>query len=144
MNIGETIKNARKQKGFSQEEFAGMLFVDRSLISKWENNKIQPGTEQMKRIGELLEIDIPGNSDNSVLSPVMDYGKITVFLLINIIAIVLKPWGIILALGCLVYSYKEKLPVRIKVLGILICLYLVYQMLWFYGYQFIYSDIRIE
>ena len=39
MNLGEKIKECRKQAGFSQEQLAERLNVSRQAITKWETNK---------------------------------------------------------------------------------------------------------
>ena len=39
MNLGEKIKECRKQAGFSQEQLAERLNVSRRAITKWETNK---------------------------------------------------------------------------------------------------------
>ena len=39
MNLGEKIKECRKQAGFSQEHLAERLNVSRRAITKWETNK---------------------------------------------------------------------------------------------------------
>ncbi len=38
-SLGETIKNARKSKGFTQKELAEKVDVDLTYISKIENDK---------------------------------------------------------------------------------------------------------
>ena len=39
MNLGEKIKERRKQAGLSQEQLAERLNVSRQAITKWETNK---------------------------------------------------------------------------------------------------------
>lgn len=39
MNLGEKIKECRKQAGFSQEQLAERINVSRQAITKWETNK---------------------------------------------------------------------------------------------------------
>ena len=39
MNLGEKIKECRKQAGFSQEQLAERLNVSGRAITKWETNK---------------------------------------------------------------------------------------------------------
>lgn len=40
MMIAEKIKNARIQKGYTQEHVAEKLLVSRQTVSNWENGKI--------------------------------------------------------------------------------------------------------
>ncbi len=42
MEIGSRLKNARNEKGMTQEHVAGLLGVSRQTISNWENNKSYP------------------------------------------------------------------------------------------------------
>lgn len=40
MMIAEKIKNARIQKGYTQEQVAEKILVSRQTVSNWENGKI--------------------------------------------------------------------------------------------------------
>ena len=42
MRIADKIKNARIQKGYTQEQVAEELLVTRQTISNWENGKSLP------------------------------------------------------------------------------------------------------
>ena len=52
MNLGEKIKECRKQAGFSQEQLAERLNVSRQAITKWETNKGIPD------IANLIKDDV--------------------------------------------------------------------------------------
>ena len=39
MTFGEKLKGLRKEKGYSQEELAGLLEVSRQAVSKWESDR---------------------------------------------------------------------------------------------------------
>ena len=39
MTFGEKLKAIRKEKGYSQEEMAGLLNVSRQAVSKWESDR---------------------------------------------------------------------------------------------------------
>lgn len=56
--IGENIKNARKRKGFSQEELAVKLNVVRQTVSKWENSLSVPDADVLIELAELLEVPV--------------------------------------------------------------------------------------
>ena len=50
MTLGEKIKDARKQAGLSQEQFAEKMNVSRSAVAKWEtiiDFFVQPGVVQV-------------------------------------------------------------------------------------------------
>ncbi len=52
-NIGSLIKQARLQKGYTQEALAQMVGVQKSAVAKWENGRVS----EIKRsnIGSLSE-----------------------------------------------------------------------------------------
>ena len=46
MNLGNSLFNARKKSGLSQEDVAGKLGVSRQTISKWETGETLPDIRQ--------------------------------------------------------------------------------------------------
>ena len=58
MTLGEKIKEARKEHGLSQEQFAEKLCVSRSAVAKWETDKGTPDIENLKAISFLLNVSI--------------------------------------------------------------------------------------
>ena len=58
MTLGEKIKEARKEHGLSQEQFAEKLCVSRSAVAKWETDKGTPDIENLKAIASLLNVSI--------------------------------------------------------------------------------------
>lgn len=58
MTLGEKIKEARKEHGLSQEQFAEKLCVSRSAVAKWESDKGMPDIENLKAISSLLSVSI--------------------------------------------------------------------------------------
>ena len=66
MNLGNSLFNARKKSGLSQEDVAGKLGVSRQTISKWETGETLPDIRQSKNLAvlyhvsldELIEFDI--------------------------------------------------------------------------------------
>lgn len=66
MSLGNSLFNARKQRGLSQEEVAGKLGVSRQTISKWELDETLPDIRQSKKLAnlygmtldELIEFDM--------------------------------------------------------------------------------------
>lgn len=61
MDFGNTLKETRKKKGYSQQEIAGKLNVTRQTISRWENNRGYPDTYNLLKIEALLEISLITN-----------------------------------------------------------------------------------
>lgn len=59
MDLGNTIKNIRKQKGQTQAEFAKMCEITQTYLSQIENNLKEPNLSTLKIIGESLNIPLP-------------------------------------------------------------------------------------
>lgn len=58
MNIGNSLFQARKKCGLSQEEVAEKLGVSRQTISKWETNETVPDIRQSKKMALLYRISL--------------------------------------------------------------------------------------
>ncbi len=56
--IGKFIYKLRNENGISQESLAKELFVDRSLISKWENGKLSPDIKHINRLCKIFNVRI--------------------------------------------------------------------------------------
>ena len=57
-NIGKFIKSQREKNKISQTKLAELLFVDRTLISKWENNKLTPNIKEIIKMAKIFGISI--------------------------------------------------------------------------------------
>ena len=58
MTFGEKLKEARKEAGLSQEQFAEKMGVSRSAIAKWESDKGMPDVNNLKAMAQLLNISV--------------------------------------------------------------------------------------
>lgn len=58
MSLGNSLFNARKRSGLSQEEVAENLGVSRQTISKWELNKTLPDIRQSKHLSNLYHVTL--------------------------------------------------------------------------------------
>lgn len=63
--LGKKLKEAIKQAGYTQEEFAKLINTNRALVSQWINGKM-PSTNSLKKISEALNIPIKFFLDNSI------------------------------------------------------------------------------
>lgn len=54
--LGARIAEARKHKGYTQEEFSQLLGVSPQAVSKWENDISCPDIMLLPKISEMLEI----------------------------------------------------------------------------------------
>lgn len=57
-NFGNIICEARKNKRLTQQELAEKIFVTDKAISNWENNKNIPDEEMLKKLEEILEVEL--------------------------------------------------------------------------------------
>ena len=55
-SIGKTIAELRKEKGWSQEDFAEKLDVSRQAISRWENGTALPDAQNILQISKLFGV----------------------------------------------------------------------------------------
>ncbi len=58
MDFGTKIKNAREDRDLSQREIADQIPMNQSNYSKIERNLQEPNLMQLKRIVEILGLDI--------------------------------------------------------------------------------------
>lgn len=58
MNLGEKIKECRKQAGFSQERLAERINVSRQAITKWETNKGIPDIANLIAISDEFGLSL--------------------------------------------------------------------------------------
>ena len=58
MDLGEKLQELRKQKGLTQEELAGILYVSRTAVSKWESGRGLPNIESLKAISKYFSVSI--------------------------------------------------------------------------------------
>lgn len=58
MHLGNSLFNARKKSGLSQEEVAAKLGVSRQTISKWELGETLPDIRQSKSLSILYHLSL--------------------------------------------------------------------------------------
>ncbi len=58
MELSEKIQQLRKEKGWTQEQLAEMIFVSRTAVSKWESGRGYPSLDYLKSISKLFEVSI--------------------------------------------------------------------------------------
>lgn len=58
MSLGNSLFNARKKSGLSQEDVAEKLGVSRQTISKWELNETLPDIWQSKHLSNLYHVTL--------------------------------------------------------------------------------------
>jgi transcriptional regulator with XRE-family HTH domain len=58
MSLGNKIKELRKEKNLSQDEFSEIVKIDGRQISRYENDKISPSLDILIKIVESLNVSI--------------------------------------------------------------------------------------
>lgn len=58
MSLGNSLFNARKKSGLSQEDVAEKLGVSRQTISKWETDETLPDISQSKKLAVLYHLTL--------------------------------------------------------------------------------------
>lgn len=56
MRLGESLAQARKKAGLTQEAVAEKLGVSRQTISKWETDETLPDIRQSKKLADLYQV----------------------------------------------------------------------------------------
>ena len=127
MEIGCKLKNARNEKGITQEQAAELLDVSRQTISNWENDKSYPDVNSLVLLSEIFQISLDKliKGDIEVMKDVIQkeeiekmnrYGKIyTIMLIVTAVSAVplflwlgiwtFIPWGIIWA-SSMYFAFK--------------------------------------
>jgi transcriptional regulator with XRE-family HTH domain len=59
MDLGNVIKNIRKQKGLTQNEFASLCDITQTYLSQIEGNLKEPNLSTLKAISERLNVPLP-------------------------------------------------------------------------------------
>ena len=67
MDFGKRLSSLRKSKKISQEKIADKVGVTRQTIFNWESNITKPNSEDLKKITEILNVDVNFllNNDNN-------------------------------------------------------------------------------
>ena len=59
MDLGITIKNIRKEKKQTQNEFASLCGITQTYLSQIESNRKEPNLSTLKIISEVLKVPLP-------------------------------------------------------------------------------------
>ena len=83
MSFGTRLTQARKNKGFSQEELATKLTTKGPVVGRYERDEMKPSIEVATNIAKLLEVSLDwlvGNTDveldTATLNRVQDISKL--------------------------------------------------------------------
>jgi len=70
--IGKFLKELRKEKGITQEEFAEMLNVSGRTVSRWETGTNMPDISLLVDIAEIFAVSIPEIINGERKSEIME------------------------------------------------------------------------
>ncbi len=85
MEISKMIRDARTEKGMTQQELADRVYVTRQTISKWELGKSVPDEASLTLLFQCLDID---RSERKIMKKLAN-NKQTIFLII--LAVMFSP-----------------------------------------------------
>ena len=75
MDLGNSLFNARKKSGLSQEDVAEKLGVSRQTISKWELGETLPDIRQSKKLSNLYHLSLAECSVSCLPYPPFPFHK---------------------------------------------------------------------
>jgi len=121
--VGEQIREARKQKGLTQEQLAEKVNRNLRTIQRIENSKTAPQNETLSLICEVLEIkpeEIPQNKKQDIFKKIANLLTQGIFLLLLNLAL-------ITITGYLTINHEANTPTRVAahILSFLIPLFIV-------------------
>lgn len=85
MLFADTLKKLRTEKGLSQRELAEKMYVTRTAITKWESGNRLPDAAMIKRLSEVLGVDV-----NTLLSAVAESDECPNIILVDDNAVILN------------------------------------------------------
>lgn len=56
ISLGKSLKEARKQAGYTQEQLAELVGVSRAAIARYETGEIEPSLETFVRLADALQV----------------------------------------------------------------------------------------
>ncbi len=57
MSFADILRKWRIEKGYTQQQVANMLFIDRTTVVRWENGTRMPDVKMLSGIADLLGVD---------------------------------------------------------------------------------------
>ncbi len=85
MLFADTLKKLRTEKGLSQRELAEKMYVTRTAITKWESGNRLPDAAMIKRLSEVLGVDV-----NTLFSAVAESDECPNIILVDDNAVILN------------------------------------------------------
>ena len=133
---GNTLKMIRLNNNMTQEELGRELGFDRSVISRLENNSVQPSLQQLELYSNYFNVPMEEliKKDNvNKYNINRRYFQYLTAILTSVIGMILSPYGIIICLVCVLFAIKRKLPIIVVVFLIFSCLFCLEDILFLFG-----------
>ena len=73
IKTGEFLKQLRKDKGLTQEQFAEQFFVSSRTVSRWETGSNMPDLSVLIELADFYDVDIREIIDGERKSEIMDH-----------------------------------------------------------------------
>lgn len=77
--LGNVIRQARKAKGMTQADLAGLLSVERAAVGQWETGRTEPAAANLRNLCALFNIDVNAASAGKLIyiSPQSDVSSVS-------------------------------------------------------------------
>ncbi|HJD04282.1 MAG TPA: helix-turn-helix domain-containing protein [Candidatus Mediterraneibacter caccogallinarum] len=138
--LNERLREARKQKNYSQEYVAEKVHTSRQTVLRWENGTSEPGVETVKKLAELYDVSVnylleisenqaapaPVESPDKSVHPAEkekeEYQyEIFFFLILSILSVAVAPVGLLISIVSIIWARKKRIP-KLFYLVVTICL----------------------
>ena len=83
--FSETLRKLREERELSQKQLGKQMFVNHSTIARWENGTRLPDAAMIKRLAEVLGVDV-----NALLSAVAESDECPAVILVDDNAVILN------------------------------------------------------
>ena len=72
MHIGKTIRNLRKEKGYTQKQLAELAGIATITLQQYESEKRIPQLEPLTKLANALDVSLNVLFDNGLESPILN------------------------------------------------------------------------
>ncbi|MBQ1478276.1 MAG: helix-turn-helix transcriptional regulator [Erysipelotrichaceae bacterium] len=140
--LGEKIQNLRKKRKITQETLGRAMNIDRSVISRWENDMSYPNEDQIRMLCDYFSVDesyfvLDDDQQEKIYEKINEKEKRMVSMLtiviIGIVSLLVSPFGAITYPFLFYFSIKQKLPFIINLFLVLLVANFVIEMLYING-----------
>ena len=128
MELGSQIRRYRSERGMSQDDLAGKIFVSRQTISNWENDRTYPDVQNLLLLSNLFDVTIDQliRGDLETMKQALDKDVRSM----KILNMILYGWAAVIFIvdGLMLYGVavaKREWPWLLSLMGLLALLVLL-------------------